>query len=592
MTEGLSMGSPLPPDETVRYSPPPNGPRASRRRRGRLGGRGISAVVVVLVLVAAGCVAYFHWAAKPNWLALGKQYEVAANQHDPAPLTGPVSALPTMCTTAADAVKTGPDPKTAGKLAVQQWVQGCETVYHQDHAHQLVQDGVMYGNGAKPCTGACQSKTTAAGKSIALAASVLPGLSPASGTPATATAWCAGLMSDRLSYPLTASVDAKLKAGTPAPGPAIGYWDQGCEAAFQSVLNPAPVPNAVNAPGMFGKAPKVTFPAGQPSSSLIVKTLIQGAGPKLTSSDGLVGNYVTYDWSGDKQKLIGSSYSSGSPMLFVGQLLPGLETALVGKRAGSRILVEIPPADGSGSQGDPQNGVGPDDTLVFVVDMDSTFGTAAVPGKQTSTAGGKLPTVTPPPAGSTSGPAITIPSGVTAPSTFQVKTLITGAGAVVKKGESIAIQDIGVIWRNGSVFQSSWAEGSPFTITIGVGQVIHGLDAGLVGQTVGSRVLLVMPPAEAYGSAGAPSVGIDSTDTLVMVIDILAAALADNGIPGRDRRPGAAGLGPFALAADPGVQPDLRCLVGGVGVGPPVRKLDYAGRLHCEPAEEAREPFL
>jgi FKBP-type peptidyl-prolyl cis-trans isomerase len=147
-----------------------------------------------------------------------------------------------------------------------------------------------------------------------------------------------------------------------------------------------------------------------------------------------------------------------------------------------------------------------------------------VPGQQTSTAGGKLPTVTPPAAGSTAGPTITIPSGVTPPSTFQVKPLITGTGAVVRKGESIAIQYTGVIWRNGSVFQSSWAQGQPFTTTIGAGEVIHGLDAGLVGQTVGSRVLLVMPPAEAYGSAGAPSVGIDSTDTLVFVVDILAAA--------------------------------------------------------------------
>jgi peptidylprolyl isomerase len=44
-----------------------------------------------------------------------------------------------------------------------------------------------------------------------------------------------------------------------------------------------------------------------------------------------------------------------------------------------------------------------------------------------------------------------------------------------------------------------------------------------VGQTVGSRVLLVVPPADAYGSAGKPEAGIGSTDTLVFVVDILAA---------------------------------------------------------------------
>jgi peptidylprolyl isomerase len=45
-----------------------------------------------------------------------------------------------------------------------------------------------------------------------------------------------------------------------------------------------------------------------------------------------------------------------------------------------------------------------------------------------------------------------------------------------------------------------------------------------VGQTVGSRVLLVVPPADGYGSAGQSQVGINGTDTLVFVVDILAAA--------------------------------------------------------------------
>ena len=46
---------------------------------------------------------------------------------------------------------------------------------------------------------------------------------------------------------------------------------------------------------------------------------------------------------------------------------------------------------------------------------------------------------------------------------------------------------------------------------------------GLVGQKVGSQVLLVIPPADGYGEAGAPNAGIGATDTLVFVIDLLAA---------------------------------------------------------------------
>jgi len=52
--------------------------------------------------------------------------------------------------------------------------------------------------------------------------------------------------------------------------------------------------------------------------------------------------------------------------------------------------------------------------------------------------------------------------------------------------------------------------------------VIKAWDSQLVGQPVGSRVLLVVPPADGYGAAGSPP-KISGTDTLVFVVDILAA---------------------------------------------------------------------
>ena len=85
------------------------------------------------------------------------------------------------------------------------------------------------------------------------------------------------------------------------------------------------------------------------------------------------------------------------------------------------------------------------------------------------------------------------------------------------------MQYTGVIWRTKKVFDSSWSRKQPYTTEIGVGQVIKGWDTGLVGQTVGSRVLLVIPPADGYGSAGSSAAGIKGTDTLVFVVDIIAA---------------------------------------------------------------------
>ncbi|MGN6503185.1 MAG: FKBP-type peptidyl-prolyl cis-trans isomerase, partial [Pseudolysinimonas sp.] len=48
-----------------------------------------------------------------------------------------------------------------------------------------------------------------------------------------------------------------------------------------------------------------------------------------------------------------------------------------------------------------------------------------------------------------------------------------------------------------------------------------------VGQTVGSRVVVIIPPDQGYGPQGGnASAGIAADDTLVFVVDILATASA------------------------------------------------------------------
>jgi FKBP-type peptidyl-prolyl cis-trans isomerase len=157
-----------------------------------------------------------------------------------------------------------------------------------------------------------------------------------------------------------------------------------------------------------------------------------------------------------------------------------------------------------------------------VVDMlKSIANTAGATGTQTSDGGGALPTVKAGAAGK--GPTITIPS-TAAPKTLQVKTLIKGTGPAVKKGQYIVVQYTGVNYRTKKVFDSSWSRSAPFATVIGEGQVIPGWDTGLVGQTVGSRVLLVIPPADGYGKSGSSGAGIKGTDTLVFAVDIIDAA--------------------------------------------------------------------
>jgi len=119
-------------------------------------------------------------------------------------------------------------------------------------------------------------------------------------------------------------------------------------------------------------------------------------------------------------------------------------------------------------------------------------------------------------------PTISVPA-TPAPTTLIAQPLINGTGPVVAAGQTITVQYTGVIWTTGKKFDSSWDRGASIDFAIGVKQVIPGWDAGLVGQTVGSQVLLVVPPDQGYGAAGQPSGGISGTDTLVFVVDILDA---------------------------------------------------------------------
>ena len=276
---------------------------------------------------------------------------------------------------------------------------------------------------------------------------------------------------------------------------------------------------AVTATGAFDKAPKVTIPKANAGNSLTVKTLIQGTGTTLTKKDALAANFVLYFWQGTSSSLKANTYG-GSPTVIGGTMLPGLESALIGKKVGSRVLAVIPPAQGYGTSGNAQLGITGSTTLVFVIDVLKAYSdTAGAMGAQVSSGGGNLPTVA---AKLGTAPTLTFPSS-SPPSALVTKTLVKGGGAKVAKGDYVIAQYVGYIWRTKKVFGSSWSSGSPFGFVIGASpeQVIPGWDKGLVGQTAGSRVMLSIPPAQGYGSSGASQAGIKGNDTLVFVVDII-----------------------------------------------------------------------
>ncbi len=241
-------------------------------------------------------------------------------------------------------------------------------------------------------------------------------------------------------------------------------------------------------------------------------TVAAGTGAALAAGQTITFDYVLVDGRTGKQV-------QTSLVLDAAKTNKQLVTALTGKTVGSRVLLAIAPKDGLAKKITAKN-VKKDDTLLFVVDVKGVrTPLARATGDAVAPVAG-LPTVT---LADNGKPTITIPSGVAAPTSLVVQPLIKGTGPVVQAGQTISVHYTGVIYDGGKQFDSSWDRGTPADFVIGKGQVIPGWDEGLVGQTVGSQVLLVIPPDKGYGTQGQSSAGIKGTDTLVFVVDILDA---------------------------------------------------------------------
>ena len=113
-------------------------------------------------------------------------------------------------------------------------------------------------------------------------------------------------------------------------------------------------------------------------------------------------------------------------------------------------------------------------------------------------------------------PEVTIPESAP-PTTLQVQPLIKGNGKKVGANDAITFNYLWVRWSDGKVLEETYG-GKPATAELS--GLLPGMVKGLTGQTVGSRVLLVIPPADGYPDGNAtPS--IKPGETLVIVADVL-----------------------------------------------------------------------
>ena len=266
--------------------------------------------------------------------------------------------------------------------------------------------------------------------------------------------------------------------------------------SIEIVPTPTPAGDVDNAD--LSVKPLVTIPPSSPPTELLIEDLVVGSGSPVGVGDFLIMDYVGVSYSTGLQ--FDASWDRGSPFPFelgAGRVIQGWDQGIVGMSVGGRRSLTIPPELAYGENGSGSGSIGPNETLVFVVDL-----IASVPANL------EKPT-----------------EELTSESTTELETndISEGSGAIVQPGNVVYIHYVGVSASTGEQFDSSWDRGrSEFIGYIsGTGNVIQGLDEGLLGMQVGGRRTVVIPPDLAYGENGAGDGLIAPNETLIFTVDLL-----------------------------------------------------------------------
>lgn len=255
--------------------------------------------------------------------------------------------------------------------------------------------------------------------------------------------------------------------------------------------------DGVEVAGEVGRRPMVSLAAPLQITEVVTRELITGEGDVLAEGDAVMLTYIAFD--AITGEVVEDSYGAPPRILLLTADEAGtLYEELLGRTEGTRLLRLEP---GTMTVPDP---------VVIVYDILPTeaVGTPL-----------EAPTTLPQVAIAEDGtPTITLP-GTSPPNSLTIAQLVRGEGPQVQAGESVTVRYVQMAWSTGAILESTWGAGS-VPVTIPLVDRIPGLQDGLVDAAVGSRVLLVVPPAQA-----------DGTDTMVFVVDVLAVTSQSESTP-------------------------------------------------------------
>jgi hypothetical protein len=260
----------------------------------------------------------------------------------------------------------------------------------------------------------------------------------------------------------------------------------------------------VTVTGGFGQAPAVGVADGAAvPAKPAVEVLSAGKGPVVRAGDLVVTGVHVQSWGsgGAPSATLEDTWARGLPRLGAAGSASATNAwagVVVGRRAGSRLLVVAPTADGwtAGAQGAP----GPVAVVLDVVDVVDPAGAGAGTAVPAGAAGG-YPTVVGKPG---KRPTVTSVVAVGTSKKARSRLLVTGSGDPVDGRRTLVVQLLEVDGETGRTVNSSWG-GSPLLMP---GKAVLRTVPALKEAGVGSRAVAVLPATS-------------TTHARVLVLDVL-----------------------------------------------------------------------
>lgn len=245
---------------------------------------------------------------------------------------------------------------------------------------------------------------------------------------------------------------------------------------------PPPVPTVVDAADLTTT-----------DSGLQYFDIVDGEGEMPLDGQDVVVEYTA--WLQDGEEYIASSSATGEPLTFtLGSdmgVFPGWDEGVSTMKPGGKRYLVIPPELALGEQGGGR--IPPNSTLIMEVELLEVKPIL-------------LPT------------EISDDDFTVTDSGLKYYDIVEGDGAEATSGSTVTVNYTG--WLTDNVkFDSSLDRSTPFSFTLGSGQVITGWDEGVAGMKVGGKRQLVIPAELGYGETG--SGAIPPGATLIFEVELL-----------------------------------------------------------------------